>query len=723
MIYSSKGEILVKKEDLKFEDIKNLIKKAESICDAFAETTDERKEEIDNIRTCTNNLFEQRFKEDLLETPIDVLSAEKDGVRIGYLRVADINNIYQLSQLNYSQIRSIEGIGPKTAKRINELKHKVVDTIKRSVSLRIDTQNPSDAEKSLLKAVCVFLCHDEIRSELKPYRLTAQKNLQPSLDVLKSIQTGIEWFFLSKNKKAVVAAASEQIEEYTKTNQKTIDELFQNYKDICSADDDLYIQHFNMHSVLYYATIEKYCKKITAASKVKNEANAEFIKEIKSESPSLNKFKGTLRPYQLFGVKYILHQKRVLLGDEMGLGKTVQAIAAMIALNATNKNRFLVVCPASVLINWIREIKTFSSLNVIKIQGENIEALNEWIRNGGVAVTTYDSLVRLPIPSFLNIDMLIADEAHFIKNPDAQRTQSVIKLLNRSEYVLYMTGTPLVNRVEEMCFLVRCIQPELGEKLDMVKMVSSAEQFRYQLAPVYLRRDAEEILKELPPLVQKDQWCELNNKELEAYRASLRTGNYMAIRQVSWNTNDIRDSSKANRLIEICCTAKDQNRKVIVFSYFLDTLRKAVESLKNNHEVFFISGQVSSDKRQKIADDFKAAPAGAVLITQITAGGVGLNIQSANVVVFCEPQLTHAAEEQAIKRAHRMGQTRDVISYRLIADDTVDERILEILSEKKKNFEQFAEDSVVAVIEKSAQAEKSLIAEAVKIECERWQIQ
>ena len=174
----------------------------------------------------------------------------------------------------------------------------------------------------------------------------------------------------------------------------------------------------------------------------------------------------------------------------------------------------------------------------------------------------------------------------------------------------------------------------------------------------------------------------------------MESGNLMAIRQVSWNTERLEDSSKAQRLKEIWESAMEQERKIIVFSFFRSTLEK-VRTLLGEHCLDTVSGDISPARRQEIVDEFNRAAPGAVLVSQVQAGGTGLNIQAASVIVFCEPQLTPAIENQAIARAYRMGQTRDVLVYRLLADDTVDERMLEILSSKQKEFDSFADESAV----------------------------
>ena len=172
------------------------------------------------------------------------------------------------------------------------------------------------------------------------------------------------------------------------------------------------------------------------------------------------------------------------------------------------------------------------------------------------------------------------------------------------------------------------------------------------------------------------------------------------------------------RLAEIWESAKEQGRKIIVFSFFRNTLDK-VRALLGECCSEIISGDISPAKRQEIVDAFNAAEPGAVLVSQVQAGGTGLNIQAASVVVFCEPQLTPAIESQAIARAYRMGQTRDVLVHRLLADETIDERMLEILSNKQKEFDSFADESVVGDIQMQAEQSGSWITKMVVDEQKR----
>ena len=479
---------------------------------------------------------------------------------------------------------------------------------------------------------------------------------------------------------------------------------------------------FAVNSVAYYTALEQVGKSFAKENVSDTGLSSKLLAEIEAHPLNLEGLNATLRSYQTFGVKYIAHQKRVLLGDEMGLGKTMQAIAAMVALKNEDKHHFMVVCPASVLINWCREIAKFSDFEVTKVHGGDEEALLNWRKNGGVAVTTYESVSRFDLPEKFKFSMLVADEAHYVKNPEAKRTKALTSLLQKTEGVLFMSGTPLENKVEEMCFLVSLLNEEISRELEEVKYISTAEQFKGELAPVYLRRTREDVLTELPELVEKEQWCEVNSVEQKAYKDAVMSENFMAMRQVSWNVSDMENSSKAQRLLELCDKAKDEGRKVIVFSFFRETLRK-VQGLLSDRCMEVITGEVSPQRRQEIVDEFGKAENGAVLICQVQAGGTGINIQCASVIIFCEPQIKPSIENQAISRAYRMGQVRDVLVYRLLSDETIDERMLEILRTKQVAFDSFADKSVIGEesleLEEKALADENWIAKMVEDEKER----
>ncbi|MBR2024980.1 MAG: DEAD/DEAH box helicase, partial [Clostridia bacterium] len=423
----------------------------------------------------------------------------------------------------------------------------------------------------------------------------------------------------------------------------------------------------------------------------------DLAKKIQKHPLDLNGLKCKLRKYQELGTKYIIHQEKVLLGDEMGLGKTVQAIASMVALRNTGATHFMVVCPASVLINWCREIVAHSDLNAIKLHGsKKKKSYYKWLENGGVAVTTYESLSEFMLSSQFKFSMLIVDEAHYIKNSEAKRTQKVENLCNYAEKLLFMTGTALENRVNEMLDIISMLRPDIAKKAYDIAFMHTAKQFREIISPVYYRRKRSDVLNELPDKIEIKEWCEMTKKEEALYEDAVLNKQIMEARRVSWNLDDLAESSKAKRLKEIIEQAEDDGRKVLVFSFFRETV-KNVSQLFNRRCIGTITGETSSEKRQSIIDSFEKAKSGTILVSQIEAGGVGLNIQTASVVVICEPQLKPSIENQAISRVYRMGQARSVSVHRLLCADSIDERITTILEEKQLIFDAFADQSEAAL--------------------------
>ena len=422
----------------------------------------------------------------------------------------------------------------------------------------------------------------------------------------------------------------------------------------------------------------------------------ELARAIQEECFFPDGLKCELRRYQEWGVKYILHQERVLLGDEMGLGKTIQAIAAMVSLRNTGATHFLVICPASVIPNWCKEIADKSKLHVTKVHGGDREkAFEDWIAHGGAAVTNFETTAHLKLDRAFRYSLLIVDEAHYIKNIEAVRTKNVARLGWYAERMLFMTGTALENRVDEMIALIRLLRPSLATWLRNLSALPSAPRFREMIAPVYYRRKREDVLTELPELVESEEWCTLSSRETAVYESSVLNRNFMSARRVSWNVDDPAYSSKAKRMKELVEMAREDGRKIIVFSFFLETIRSVCAILGESCTAP-IDGSTPVQKRQEIIDEFGNKPEKTVLPAQIQSGGTGLNIQAASVVILCEPQLKPSIELQAISRAYRMGQARNVLVYRLLCEGTIDERIMEMLEEKQAVFDAFADPSVAA---------------------------
>lgn len=438
---------------------------------------------------------------------------------------------------------------------------------------------------------------------------------------------------------------------------------------------------------------------------------AELVERISSYPLDESLLHARLRGYQAFGARFALNQGRALIGDEMGLGKTVQAIATMAHLAATGHTHFLVVCPASVLVGWTREVVTHSALTAHRVHGaQRAAALAAWQREGGVAVTTFEGLVHLPLPvadddgatsgaSVPEPGLLVVDEAHYVKNPEARRSRLVAAWAAATPRVLFLTGTPLLNAVEEMTALAAMLQPAVVDALPSHLALLGPFDFRHAVAPVYLRRNLEDVLVELPPRVTVDEWEEFTPAGERAYRDAVAAGNLMAMRRADLTVPQPGDSAKLTRLLEIVAEACDGGAQVVVFSYFRDVIARvtaAVDALPGVTAYGPITGDVPAGQRQDIVDRFTAAPAGTVLVAQVQAGGVGLNVQAASVVVLTEPQLVPAVEEQAIGRVHRMGQVRPVQVHRLLTENSVDERIEELLATKRTTFDSYARESSLA---------------------------
>jgi superfamily II DNA or RNA helicase len=427
---------------------------------------------------------------------------------------------------------------------------------------------------------------------------------------------------------------------------------------------------------------------------------AEIAERVHQFPLDLSMVTTSLRGYQAFGAKFALVQERVIIGDEMGLGKTIEALAAMCHLAANGTRHFLVVCPASVVVNWTREVRQHTRLGAYRLHGSEHERernARAWASNGGVAVTTYEMLRETtPMPQS-TLGMLVVDEAHYAKNPAALRTKAVRRWAGACQRVLFLTGTPMENRVDEFRELITPLRPEVARSVRDVDGALGSTRFRGSVAPVYLRRNQDDVLTELPDRLETQDWVELRGPALSAYREAVFAGNFMAMRRAAFAPGTVEDSAKLERLADIVHEATADGRKVVVFSYFRDVLETVVRVLGPDLALGPITGDVPPPARQAMVDQFTERPGPAVLVSQIQAGGVGLNIQAASVVIITEPQMTPSAEEQAIARAHRMGQVRRVDVHRLLAEDSVDQQMLELLHGKRLAFDEYARRSDLAL--------------------------
>ena len=635
------------------------------------------------------NVLLDHHASNIKKTAYDLVEIETDNI-LKSISLNDINknniihakklndagylNAYDIAKADLFKLVDIDGISKDNVYSLRKLINDVKDNAKSQVKLKISLDNQSDTYKKLL-------------SELIKYnKVNEQLDLINKLDnsyIKKLIETNDE---------------QELSKQLNGDYGRACTSIFSALDDI-EKDSSNPFDYFKSGSVSLIATLERLVPDVTLNMDDNYGLPKDIVEEVKKQDIKQAGLKCELRNYQKWGVKYILNQKKVLLGDEMGLGKTIQAIASMVSLNNEGENKFLVVCPASVIINWCKEISDKSTLDVIKIYGaDKKEQLDRWKKEGGVAVTTYETTSIFKFDDDFKFSMLIVDEAHYIKNYETIRSANVREICKYTERILFMSGTALENNVDEMINLIKILRPDIAKKLIGKEYFAQANSFKEIITPVYYRRKREYVLSELPEKEEKNQWCELLRDEKLAYYKAVLSQKYALARRVSFNIEDMSKSSKMNRLKEIVDVARVENRKIIVFSFFLDTIQKVYNEFKDIC-VGPINGSLSPKKRQELIDEFTNSQDKIVLAAQIQSGGTGLNIQAASIVVICEPQFKPSIENQAISRAYRMGQTRNVLVYRLLCEKTIDEKITNVLKNKQKVFDAFADDALASEIE------------------------
>ena len=622
---------------------------------------------------------------------------DEGSIRISPLKKCGYSSLADVALFSEEELIAVNGIGPESARLIVQTLSKIVSSLKKELKIQLSYDDQSNCSSDLVLALYRYSLIKDAYGQLLGLDAYSECLLQASYyDVLSA--NCLYWpFSLEKNVSRVVNGMDllDCILNGLYGGQRL--QIVQSVQSVMNCSVEKAWQAFKEDPIRFTFVLEELIPEcVDTVEDVEFGLPVELAKDVESQDVLLQGLSCRLRNYQVWGVKYILHQERVLLGDEMGLGKTVQAIAAMVSLRNVGATHFLVVCPASVLTNWCREIVKHSDLNFIKIHGANkLDCLQEWKCHGGVGVTTYEMTGFFDFLRSDFFDFLVVDEAHYVKNPKAIRTQNVKKMIGHTNRVLLMTGTPLENRTDEMVHLIGMLRMDVAEQVKGMSQLIDGQVFRDAIASVYFRRRREDVLKELPQLIEVEDWCSLSSCEQSVYEDSILSKNFMASRRVSWNVDDLNVSCKAQRLLEIVDEACKEHRKVIVFSYFLETIDR-VKALLKDVCIGPITGSVLAANRQAFVDAFEKAEDGAVLLAQIEAGGTGLNIQAASVVVICEPQLKPSMENQAISRAYRMGQSRNVLVHRLLCENTIDERIMNILEEKQEIFDVFADQSVAA---------------------------
>ena len=669
------------------QDLERLLKQQEAL--------------ISGTKAAASHAKESQVLLELAKLPVDRLKdATEETVRIETLRKYGFQNVASIYNSSAIQLERIPGITLSAAQSLKALADQMYQAVAQSISYGIDIDDLTRADTELIENLqgldYLRAATKNSTSKMKPIAQT----LRNSLAQTQPLNSRFRWFFTGSEKKERALNALQEI-AYLVGEPTTIAlvEAARFGLDALEKRSPQPVEEFKKRSSDYYAILEEVTnvRPNTAANR---HLNQELLDKIQAQELDTSTIKATLRQYQSFGGKFALTQGRVIIGDEMGLGKTLQAISAIVHRSTTGATRFLVVCPASVVTNWIREVEARSELPIIKIHGEDHKtSLQRWVESSGIGITTYDTLKSFDLTdaqiTALGVDTVIVDEAHYIKNISTGRTRTISKWLDRSPNVIFLTGTPLENRVEEFVALATLLDSKMGNELSRVALAAGPESFRKTVAPIYLRRNTEEVLKELPELIEVIEYCTWEGVDEQKYIDAVAAGNFMAMRRAAFSAQPGMQPSKMERLIELVDESIESGQKVIVYSYFRSIIEQTMQAL-GERAIGPITGSVSSTQRQNIVDQFQNSPIPLALIGQIQAAGTGLNIQAASVVILCEPQIKPSLEVQAIARAHRMGQVRKVQVHRLILPESVDEQMLVMLARKQNEFDQYARDSALA---------------------------
>jgi len=688
-----------------FAEAKRIARNASKLDKQYGELCSAQSAYAEKVKADSRRLTAKSTEEILKNMSVDELSRAKQGIRVQALKDAGYENVYQLTKKNAGKLQNVNGVGPKSAAATMKLVEQIVDSVESNATVKIDADDKYGNSDKLVKSLYQAKAAGKISNEAREVYSETHEDITRLMKESKPARSRLAWFFSTRAQRKKALDSMDELnritgEQYTE-QAKALQEEKSNINRVKRED---YWKDYAGNAAGYYATLENIRSgasvddsELNKSQKIaiNNGMSEELAVAVGEVELNLEGLNCELRPYQVYGVQYILNQGAVLLGDEMGLGKTVEAIASMVALRNIGGTHFFVVCPASVIVNWVREIEKFSDIPAIKIHGRTAEAeFDRWIADGGVGVTTYETLAKIYLPKDFTYSMLVTDEAHYVKNPEAERTINLLYFRKHTDRVLFMTGTPIENNVEEMCFLLSNLQPDVARSVYGSTSIAQAKDFRRKIASAYFRRSREDVLDELPEKVEFEEWCSMSSAEELLYAKYAVINDFNGMRQVSFKIDKPEDSGKVIRLKELVEEYLANGRKIIIFSFYINTIDQ-IRKIYGDQNCLYgpITGAINPGERQNIIDKFTAHEGGAILLSQIQAGGTGLNIQAASVIIFCEPQLKPSIENQAIARSYRMGQINTVMVHRLLCDDSVDERIRELLKTKQDIFDQFADIS------------------------------
>ena len=515
----------------------------------------------------------------------------------------------------------------------------------------------------------------------------------------------------------VIAKLQENAEFYISESGKFyhFNEKFDRLKAaLHELDDQFVIQGSSLHvNINRSFQISKIFEKISGASfseKFKSlYQHLTHPEEFPYEKPE--HIKASLRSYQETGVRWMSMLSHYNLGgilaDDMGLGKTVQAITFILS-NLKKDESVLITAPASLTYNWASEFEKFTDeIDFVVIDGNKADRTKEIQENHQIYITSYGSFLKdFEDYQDKKLNYLLLDEAQVVKNYSSKTNKSLSAL--NVEHTFALSGTPLENRIEEIWAIFQVVMPGFLPKREKFNKMEPSVISRL-IQPFIMRRKKEDVLEELPEkmeitvynqladdqkviylaqleLMQK-QVLEMDNAALSRSRIEILAG-ITRLRQIC-NTpalfmDDYKGSSgKLERLRELLAQIKDSGHRPLIFSQFTKVFPH-IEKLMEEQEMtaYKLTGSTPIKDRLSMVQAFNAGSRDAFLVS-LKAGGVGLNLTSADVVILVDLWWNPAVEEQAIARAHRMGQKNTVEVIRLITQGTIEEKIMEIQERKK----------------------------------------
>lgn len=420
-------------------------------------------------------------------------------------------------------------------------------------------------------------------------------------------------------------------------------------------------------------------------------------------------FLGELRPYQKEGVAWLqflfLNGFSGILADEMGLGKTVQILAFLAGIQGPH----LIVVPKTLLFHWEAEMKRFTPQTLLHIHHGQQRVTT--LPQNAVTLTTYGTLKRdLPLFKAREWQLMILDEAQGIKNSITQNFAATTQISSRLRIAI--TGTPIENSLEDIFSLFQFLMPGLLRG-------SSEATLKAKVKPFVLRRKKEEVAKDLPPKVEQAIWLEMGEEQRQAYEgfyAGVKSGLLRKIQEEGASAHRMEILETILRLRQICChpgllpflqsdagsikleaLLEDcqelilEGRKVLVYSQFTEMLKILQRGCdERGWKTLLLTGE--SKNRGELVQDFQEGKA-PIFLLSLKAGGVGLTLTAADTVILYDPWWNVAVENQAIDRAHRIGQTKTVFARRYLIKNTIEERIEEHKLKKKHLSEALFDDS------------------------------